>query len=388
MRYESLILYHTAEEMSDSSDDELNEPQNDVERGSDVVLAESIMAGKRKLSTRNAYDRKILTFTKWIRDSHPLHYDPEKDVAILPVPHNIISEFMAKISQIRDPRTNVLRPATVSLVGSYRSAIVWMYEKEHLRLDDQTTLTFASFSGGYKRLVAEKKLTGEMKMKEGKTPLTFAGYSFLAGVALKQSRDHQLGSFSHLFLLLCWNLMARSVSVGSIMFQHISWEGDSLLITTPKHKGDQEGNNCYPKHVFANTTNPTICPVLSMAVLIFSSGWRRDGAKHMLFCGSATESRFGKWLREGLVNSTASLQTLGNVSFEIGTHSFRKGVATFVAGCPAGPSPINVFLRAGWSLGAVTSRYIFAGQGGDQVRSNKSDSQISLSSLNSCFFIF
>ena len=51
----------------------------------------------------------------------------------------------------------------------------------------------------------------------------------------------------------------------------------------------------------------------------------------------------------------------GTSSFEIGTPSFRKGVATF------GPSPISIFLRAGWSLGAVTARYIFAGQGGDQV---------------------
>ena len=362
--------------MSDSSDDEGNEEEYvgnivnnhvGVERSPDVVLAESIMAGKRKLSTRNAYDRKIRNFCDWVRDHHPIHYDAAKDSAKLPLPHDVISEFMAKISQIRDPRTNTTRPATVSLVGSYRSAIVWMYEKDHLRLDDLTTLTFASFSGGYKRLVAEKKLTGEMKLKEGKTPITFAGYSFLADVALKQKRDHNSGSFSHLFLILCWNLMARSVSVGSIMFQHISWEGDSLLITTPKHKGDQEGNNCYPKHVFANPVNPNICPVLSMAILIFSSGWRRDGAKHMLFTGSSTEARFGKWLRGVLVHSANSLQALGNVSFEIGTHSFRKGVATFVAGCPAGPSPINVFLRAGWSLGAVTSRYIFAGQGGDQV---------------------
>lgn len=60
-----------------------------------------------------------------------------------------------------------------------------------------------------------------------------------------------------------------------------------------------------------------------------------------------------------LIHSASSLQALGNTSFEIGSHSFRKGVATFVAGCPAGPSPVNVFLRAGWSLGAVTSRYIF-----------------------------
>ena len=93
---------------------------------------------------------------------------------------------MAKISIIRDVRKNTTRPATVSLVGSYRSAIVWMYEKEHLRLDDLTTLTFESFSGGYKRHVADKMMTGEMKLKEGKSPITFAGYSFLADVALKQ----------------------------------------------------------------------------------------------------------------------------------------------------------------------------------------------------------
>ena len=87
----------------------------------------------------------------------------------------------------------------------------------------------------------------------------------------------------------------------------------------------------------------------------------------MLFSGSSTEARFGKWLREVLGHSATSLQALGNASVDLGSHSFRKGVATHVAACPAGPSPVNVFLRAGWSLGAVTSRYIFAGQGGDQV---------------------
>ena len=241
------------------------------------------MAEKHKLSIRNAYDRKIKTFCNWIKDNHLIHYDYIKYSAKLPVPHNVISEFMAKIS-----RTNMTRPATVSLVGSYRSAIVWMYKKDHLRLDDQTTLTFASFSGGYKRLVAEKKLTGEMKLKEDKNPITFAGYSFLADVALKQKRDHHSGSISHSFLLLCWNLTARSVSVGSTIFPHKSWEGDSLLIAMPKHKGDQEVNNRYPKHIFSNTVDPNISPFLSMAILIFSSGWRRDGAKHMLFSSSST----------------------------------------------------------------------------------------------------
>ena len=32
-----------------------------------------------------------------------------------------------------------------------------------------------------------------------------------------------------------------------------------------------------------------------------------------------------------------------------------------------GPSTVQVFLRAGWSLGNVQDRYLFAGAGGDQL---------------------
>jgi hypothetical protein len=223
---------------------------------------------------------------------------------------------MAKISIVVDKKSQTSRPAAVSLVGSYRSALVWMYEKENLKFDDETSLTFSSFSGGYKRHVAEKKLNGEMKLKEGMSPITFTGYVFVATEAMKQRNDHHQAMFAHLFLLLCWNLMARSVSVGTIMLQHITWENDSLLVTTPKHKGDQEGNNCYPKHVYANPVNPIVCPVLSMAILLFSSGWRRDGAKHMLFTGNATESRFGKWLRELMTKFSSTVGILGIIAFE------------------------------------------------------------------------
>ena len=50
--------------------------------------------------------------------------------------------------------------------------------------------------------------------------------------------------------------------------------------------------------------------------------------------------------------------SLGIIAFDIGTHSFRKGVATFVAGCVAGPSAISIFLRAGWSLGVETANNV------------------------------
>ena len=52
---------------------------------------------------------------------------------------------------------------------------------------------------------------------------------------------------------------------------------------------------------------------------------------------------------------------------DVGTHSFRKGVATFCSGFIGGPSVIAIFLRAGWSLGQVQDRYIQFCEGGDQL---------------------
>ena len=92
-----------------------------------------------------------------------------------------------------------------------------------------------------------------------------------------------------------------------------------MVITTPKHKGDQEGDNCYPKHVYANPVKPATCPILSMALLIFGDGWQRSGAEHMLFRDTATEGRRSKLLK-GIMTSNGAwkprcpkrLPTLGN----------------------------------------------------------------------------
>ena len=346
------------------------------EENSNEILAREIMEGKRRSTTRVMYRNRIRLLSTWIEENHPQYFDPENNSLKIPIEPKVIMEFMAKVSVVEDKRTKVKRQASVSVIGSYRSAIAMLYEEQNLKYDVEAVLAFNKFAGGYKRLVADKKLNGEMKIQEGKSPVTFQAYNFVAKEAMKTKGDHSLGCFSHLFLILCWTLMARSVSVGTILLDHLSWENDSLLVSTPKHKGDQEGNNCYPKHVYANPDNPFICPILSLAIHFFSGGWRRDGSKQLLFQGTANEGRFSKWLRDIAKKYKESLEVLGILSFEVGTHSFRKVVAAFAASCPGGPSTVCIFLRAGWSLGAVTSRYIFAGHGGDQVDS------VSLMSMN------
>jgi hypothetical protein len=36
---------------------------------------------------------------------------------------------------------------------------------------------------------------------------------------------------------------------------------------------------------------------------------------------------------------------------DIGLHSIRKGVSTYLASLPGGPSPAALCLRGGWSMG-------------------------------------
>ena len=68
------------------------------------------------------------------------------------------------------------------------------------------------------------------------------------------------------------------------MFDHNGWEGDAMMIIFPKHKGDQEGEH------YANPQNPAIYPILAFAVYIWTIGFRRDGAKRLVYGDSR---RFG-----------------------------------------------------------------------------------------------
>ena len=135
-----------------------------------------------------------------------------------------------------------------------------------------------------------------MSVLEGKQPITFDGYIFLAQCAIESKNDFGSNNFAHIFLLLCWNLMARSISVGKIMYNHISWSGDALQITLPTHKGDQEGNHSYPRHVYANPSSPELCPILSLAIYMFSSTFDVTGARMVLFSESNNEGRISKLL--------------------------------------------------------------------------------------------
>lgn len=54
-----------------------------------------------------------------------------------------------------------------------------------------------------------------------------------------------------------------------------------------------------------------------------------------------------------IVIKSAENVTLARMMREIGSHSFRKGISTFLSSVCSGPSVIAIYLRAGWSLGKM-----------------------------------
>ena len=92
-----------------------------------------------------------------------------------------------------------------------------------------------------------------------------------------------------------------------------------MIVVFPKTKSDQEGKNCSPKHVFVNTKHPEICPILSFATFVFTSGIRRrNGASPIVFSNniSNTEDRFSNWL-ETICSVTENLNMLTQLEVDV-----------------------------------------------------------------------
>jgi hypothetical protein len=134
-------------------------------------------------------------------------------------------------------------------------------------------------------------------------------------------------------------------------------------------KNDQEGERPKdPRHVFPNPVNPAVCPVLSLAIYLLCTGFEEEPNK--LFPGGKQYDRYHKALKRLLEDPVvkAELKGRGIDPSQIGTHSVRKGAATYCAsGLTAGPSMAAIQLRAGWTLEGVQNRYIRYEGAGDQV---------------------
>lgn len=240
---------------------------------------------------------------------------------------------------------------TVTL-GGYRSAIKDLYRVKRMPLPAEYGDSMKQLFSGMKRKEAAHDQSSNPR-NSGKKPLPYSVYKSLCESTLSLSD----GGFAHLFLTSQWNLMCRSISVQTLQSHHLIAEDDSIGVVFYKTKTNQEGAGPKdPRHIYANRMSPSTCWITALGLYLACHPRIQPGS---VFPGANQKLRFGKAL-SGL------LKTSG-LSDGYGTHSVRKGVATFACGgSTGGPSVVSVCLHCGWSLGGVQDRYFRYEAAGDQ----------------------
>ena len=367
-----------------------------------TTLAANIIHGKRiNLRSQRNYQGKINTIKVFLlsRPDEYSHLIQEDGTILVPLSSECVKDLFGWLSINTDlPKKNrrsqlteagdesdsaneedvgedvdvfAVNKVTMShaCMQGYKSALGWYYAEHGCRLDSLLDDWLDNFIKGYKKTVAEKKEKGIMKISEGKSSLSFGGYKHICDFMLSMKPIHrafswQEGLFSWLYMTLTWNLMCRSYNSAHLMLQHLDWKDDCMTIKFAKTKNDSTGEGLgNEKHIYANPLIPSICPILSLAVYVWSTPRSIDNNK--LFCGESQEARFSKILNKVLHTITPTVN-LGATIEDLGCHSNRKGSTSYALNIHW-ISAVQVYLRAGWSLGHVQDRYIFAGAGGDQI---------------------
>jgi len=251
------------------------------------------------------------------------------------------------------------KEASYSLRNSCRSAMVWLFtlfNEPTSTFDVQANLTLHELKVDHTKRVAQ----GFGSVKRGKDPLSFEGYCNIADVLIKSIDSKAL--FTHTVFTTMWNLMSRVGNAVKICKSHLQWSEDALLIFFANEKTDQtQSKPGDPRHIYANPYQPAICPILSLGIFFLVIDITSSPG-NFVFSGESQYCRF-----QNSLSQFVKAQMLGHGLDSFGTHSIRKGSATYTSsGCTSCPPFIAVSNRAGWALGGVTSIYLQYQAAGDQ----------------------
>ena len=208
---------------------------------------------------------------------------------------------------------------------------------------------------------AEAEPDGEARhgSREGKEPMSTDLYKAIAGWLLDFGTID--GVFAHCFLTLTWSLSCRTNNTASILMSDISWATcfDAFEVFFAHSKTDQVGDDAkYPRHIFANPHLPLICPVLSLSMYLSCCFNTPILPTTQLFPGNRQETRFASILSRLLAAHQDDLRRLGYNVKDVGTHSIRKGAASYLSSLPSGPNPTSICIRGGWTMGRVRDIYM------------------------------
>ena len=122
----------------------------------------------------------------------------------------------------------------------------------------------SSYKKGTGRLAVKERKHLGLAATEGKKPLPFRAYKYLAKILFESDEPEHVAA--HTFLFLEWNPISRAEYVVDSNIYLVYFQQDDLLFDIGKTKTYQEGTNNidHPWHVYSNPEYPEICTFLSM----------------------------------------------------------------------------------------------------------------------------
>jgi len=351
-----------------------------------AIDAAHIVQGNRlSAASASQYRRHLDLFKSWIESNWGSDAaQRQQDLAlvlsdsrefVLPMRVDVVEMFLGHLSSrrvpVRPPRGAIvdaalpaqMKPLCVSYITGVVSAITWLHTSKGIPVSQDLNVSMGNFKKGYKRMIAQMKRENTYPMMEGKNFLTVEGYDILLEAGLKISPSDG-GCWTQAlwfwpYLVFLWNTIARTACVGILCLEHFGIANGCLTVKIPAGKCDQDGDNAHVRHLFPNPNNPQYCPVLALAMLV----WTMGTTSTRLFPGKFPERKFcdcldSVWRR--LPDAAKSFLV------SIGAHSVKKGACTFLNGVLEGPNAHSVELRADHSIGDVRKCYIFRSVAQDQ----------------------
>jgi len=290
------------------------------------------------------------------------------------------STFLSTRTSARGKNKGQPNSLGIASFDQAKSALVHLFRMSKYKMLEPMSEKLKMFMKCMKRHVASTRMESGDSQIVGKRKMDFKVYEKICELFLKEEAEEYL--FARCFLTLEWNLMARSESIVTANFFHITWEDDSLVFRFAKSKSDQTGRNTNQVwHVYASPDKPATCPVLALATYLFSNpgltdvcgdvddmDGNKNGSSSRLFPGSDQYGRFMACLHRVIENNLEEFLLLGiKEPGDLGSHSARKGASSFAsAGSTVSPPMVSICLRAMWSMGPVKERYLQYEKAGDQ----------------------
>ena len=377
------------EDSDDYSDPEEDISQEEMERFEEESVSLDFAsvrdAGRDRVASRTRYQYDLFIglmakffssdaeFASLAISKNNLHFVSVK----CPVPIQALNKYLdhveAKQVPVRAsdseslPHQQVTKNVSVGYYSTVIQSLLDLYKCEQVCMSDEMRLLLESKRKIYSRKIAQAKAAGLYPTPPQRF-ITDDGYLELCKSICRATpsagcwADTLLSSI-WTYVVLLWNLMARCDRVAQLLWSNMSWYKDSFTIFVPQSKTDQGGDRAFHKKLYCSA-EPSVCPVLSSAILFFT---RTDYRSVFVFPRADTRRSGLRQLGQLIAArySAANFSLFGCNPLYIAWHHFKRGAFTFLGALTDGPSWVGCKLRADQTVSDSSKPYLYQGSGQD-----------------------